>query len=137
MQPLVQRCAVPKSVQDFTTLGGAFPRKVEIVAYTCFGDLFLHDVASSSIAIAFLTPFELVPLDASSIDEAVALLEDNAEAKQELLKPTMVEELVRKLGPLGDSEIFVPYPLPMWGGDGSLASYQKGNVWAHVEMVTA
>jgi hypothetical protein len=89
---------VPRSVQDFATLGAAFPRDVEIVAYTCFGDLFLRDVASSSIAIAFLSPFELVPLNASSIDDAVALLEENPEAKQELLKPTMVDELVRKLG---------------------------------------
>lgn len=107
------------------------------MAYTCFGDLFLRDVASSSIAIAYLSPFELVPLDASNVDEAAAMFEENAKAKQEFLKPTLVVELVRKLGPLGDSEIFIPYPLPMWGGDGLPPSYQKGNVWAHIELVTA
>jgi len=137
LQPLIQRCAAPKSVHDFATLGSVFAREVEIVANTCFGDLFLRDVASSAIAIAYLSPFELVPIDASTVEEAVALLEENTEAKQEFFKPTIVEELVRRLGPLGDSEIFIPYPLPIWGGDCSIASYKKGNVWAHIELVTA
>ena len=136
LETLIHVLSEPVPKADLGKLGSAFKRDVAAVAYTSFGDLFFRDEQTGQIALAFLSPFELIPLDAHSVEDLFDLFRENPEAASEALHPERATDLVSRLGELGPEEVFIPQPYPMWGGDGSIESYGKGKLWAHVQLVT-
>ena len=127
---------VPKSLKDFDTLSKTFPRDINIIAHTYFGDLILQDKDTDEIALAYICPFELVPLEAKSLESVLEIFEENKEAKKEFFKTEKLPKLENKLGKLQEGEIYIPYPHPTWGGDESIDSYKKGEIWTFVELFT-
>ena len=136
-QNLIIELAPPAPKSELGSLGNLFAREIVVLGHTCFGDLFIQDTDSSQIAIVYLTPFEVVPIDAHSIKDVSRLLAESPDASEELLRPADVSLLRSRLGDLNDGDIYIPVLSPMLGGDGSLDSYVKGGLWAHVELSTA
>jgi hypothetical protein len=133
---LIRVLPVPKRQHELGKLGAAFRRDVSLVAFTALGDLFVQDSETEQIAFVFLSPFEVIPLDAFSTDDLFQLFRDNPDAASEALHPDRARTLESRLGRLENDEVFVPEPYPMWGGDGSIESYSKGNLWVHVALLT-
>ena len=50
-------------------------------------------------------------------------------------KEDRVAAIEQRLGPLIVGEVFIPEPYPFLGGDLSIESYAKGNVWTYAELV--
>lgn len=43
-------------------------------------------------------------------------------------------QLVERLGEPAEVECYFPVPYPASGGSGALDSYQKGNIWVHLDI---
>ena len=133
-QKLIVELAPPAPKSQLGNLSDLFARDIVVLGHTCFGDLFIQDCDNLQLAIAYLSPFEVVPIDAKSIEDVYKLLAENPDANNELLRPADVDLLSSRLGVLGNGDIYIPVPLPMLGGDGSLESYEKGGLWAHIDL---
>lgn len=136
IEKLIHFLPSPKSKSELGKFGTAFAREVEVVAYTSFGDLFMRDKQTNQIALALLVPFKVIPLNAFSMQALIDLFSGNPNAAFETLHFERAVELQSKLGLLGPEEVYIPHPYPIWGGDNSIESYKKGNVWVHVQLVT-
>lgn len=126
----------PVTKENLGAVGRVFERDVVAVGHTPFGDLLIQDIESSQMMLTLLSPFDVIPLDAFSISEVVQLLTDNSEASEDVLQLSKAKLLVDRFGPLCAEEIFIPVPIPALGGDGSIDSYEKGDLWTHLEMIT-
>jgi len=53
-----------------------------------------------------------------------------------VLKPNHVQDIAGKLGALKPQQVYIPQPYPFAGGDESVGSYQKGNLWIMLDIVS-
>ena len=118
-------------IAPWDTASGDFQR---VAGYTHFGDFFLLDPRHGQYALLFpLTP-EIVPMDYFDKESFTAFLEKPNIAAG-FLRPTDLEALAERLGPLGADQIYIPEPLPFIGEQCELESYKKGDVWAFAKRV--
>ncbi|MBF6065939.1 DUF1851 domain-containing protein [Nocardia terpenica] len=52
-----------------------------------------------------------------------------------VLQPPHVAEIRRRLGPLGEDEVYIATPYPFLGGSEAPDSYQKGGIWVFYDLV--
>lgn len=51
-----------------------------------------------------------------------------------VLKPQRVNAITQRIGPLLNEEIYIPKPYPFMGGDESITSYHKGDLWVMLQL---
>ncbi len=106
-----------------------------VFGYTLFGNFFLQDSNTGQVAILYTIEPELVPTNYYSVDSFVKELLPNEEIAPHLIRPKDLDILNKIIGPLGEYEVYIPEPYPFCGGDGSLESFNKGNVWVYADLV--
>jgi hypothetical protein len=112
------------------------PMADEIVGYSSLGLIFLTDSKTREYFVLF--PFEGIAkaygVYASISDFQRAVLEEPHFAT-EALQRAHVARVRRRLGRLGEDEIYIPAPYPLLGGTAEVDTYDKGNIWVFVDIV--
>jgi len=125
----------PVSVQElgiWTKVTGSYD---QVFGYTFFGDYFLHSTQTDQCAILYTMPPELAELEFYGIGIFIEEFLTNDIVREELLQRDKIEKLENKLGSLESNEVYIPEPYPFLGGDCSIESYDKGNVWVFAKLV--
>lgn len=107
----------------------------EMFGYSYFGDIFLLNSKTKQCAILYTMPPELAEIDFYGIDEFVNEFLSHDIVKEDLLKIEKVTEIEKKIGALKNGEVFIPEPYLFAGGDGSVDSYSKGDIWVFLEII--
>ena len=106
-----------------------------VFGFTFFGDFFLQNAESGQIAILYTIAPELIPTKFNTVASFVDELLSDTEVETELVRPQDIEKLIKLIGPLKESEVYIPVPYPFLGGDNSLESYAKGSAWVYADLV--
>jgi hypothetical protein len=106
-----------------------------IVGHSLFGDLFLRDPNTGEYAILLVTTLELV--DTGEFEECKfrEQILANPEVVHTLLRPEDVAVLARRFGLPAIGEVFIPAPLPVLGGSGTLDTFEKGGLREYLAIV--
>jgi hypothetical protein len=123
-EPLAKLGCWADAIQGFDCVAG----------YTAFGDVFLRDSSSGQYGLLFPLREHLEPLDQQSLNDLQRLLATPV-VVEKLLRLADLEILESRLGPLQASQVYFPVPYPFIGGSGALDTYDKGDVWAFLELV--
>lgn len=102
----------------------------QVFGYSAFGDLFL---VGPCPAYLFTERPEVVPLDIQP-DAFEDDFLSSASVIRNLLRQSDYNALGQRLGDLSTGEIYIPTPYPVSGGSGDLDTYQKGDVWVHLDL---
>jgi hypothetical protein len=110
----------------------------EVIGHTALGSIFLRNPDDRSyVALHPLNSGNnastLGKFDSAAQFEAQVL--GDAEMRAALCRPDVVMQLEKRLGKLKAHQVYYPVPYPMLGGSGSLASYDKGDLWAFADIV--
>ena len=114
----------------------SFPNYTEIIGYSSLGHVFMKSPSDNAYAV--LHPFKKGA-------KSYGVFENTAQFEKQILQEESfqtfvlnlehVEQIGKHLGPLKEEEIYIPHPYPFLGGDESIDSYSKGNVWVMLEIV--
>ena len=107
----------------------------EVVGYTYLGDVFLRNSKTGQFAILFTIGPELVSLDIYSFPEFEKSFLSHSEAIRTILQKQKLDLIEGRLGKLDGDEIYIPVPFPFMGGDRSIESYKKGNLFTYLDLV--
>ena len=109
----------------------------EVIGHTALGSILLRNPDDS-------TYVALHPLNAGNNASTLGKFDSTAHFEAEVLgdeekryalcRPDAVMELEKRLGKLKANQVYYPVPYPMLGGSGSLASYDKGDLWAFADI---
>lgn len=117
---------------DWAEISGSFD---SILGYSLLGDFFLMDTETGQCAVLFTMPPELVDLDFHGVESFKNGCLSHEIIREDVLQEDKIVQLKDKLGPLDIDEIYIPEPYPFLGGNLSLESYGKGNVWVFMELI--
>ena len=106
----------------------------QVAGYTCFGDFFLRDPETDYYAVLCTLRPKLIPLSYRGRKAFEEFL-NTERVQNHLLRIEDVKKLEQMIGELDKDEVYVPEPYPFLGGDESLASYARRNVWVYVDLV--
>jgi len=114
----------------------SFPGYTEIIGYSSLGHVFMKSPSESTYAV--LHPFKKGAksygvFDSTEEFEKQILEEESFQVF--VLNRDHVENIREQLGPLEGEEVYIPRPYPFLGGDESIDSYSKGNIWVMLEIV--
>ena len=113
-----------------------FPSYEQIIGYSSLGHVFLFSPSESNYAVYY--PFRAAAKNYGTFN---SISEFEKEVLQEegfslyVLNNTSVKEISELIGTLNEHEVYIPSPYPFLGGDESLNSYEKGNVWIMLDVV--
>lgn len=113
-----------------------YPNYTQVFGYSSLGHVFLRDPVLKNYIV--LHPYKGA---AKSYGEHDSIAEfERAVLKEDsfayfVLDTERVAELNQRIGPPGEEEVFIPTPYPFIGGNESLQSYDKGNVWVMLSIV--
>ena len=114
----------------------AYPEYDQVIGYSSLGHIFMRN--SENMEYSVLHPFKGA---AKSYGQQASLQDFEDDILQDdgfdlfVLKSDHVEEIRENLGSLEELEVYIPEPYPFLGGDESVASYDKGNVWVMLAIV--
>jgi len=113
-----------------------FSDYTEIVGYSDLGHVFMRSPDTSKYIV--LHPFKN---GAKLYGEFISI----QDFEEKILKEWSFEEFVlnldhvskikERLGALGEEEVYTPAPYSFLGGDESIESYSKGNIWVMLSIV--
>ena len=106
-----------------------------VFGFSAFGDLFVCSQDGRQIAVVLTNLPKLEQLNFDSIDSFTSIFLTNADVAEQVLRKTDYEHLASRLGPLSDDQCFFPVPFPQMGGSGKLDTYDKGDVWVHLDLL--
>lgn len=114
----------------------SYPNYRDIIGYSNLGHIFLFSPHNSDYAIFY--PYKSAAKSYGSFDSVIeferqVLLEPGF--LEYVLKPDHVKEIRRRLGSLNADEVYIAQPYPFLGGDESVDSYGKGNIWVMLDLV--
>ncbi|WP_157574472.1 T6SS immunity protein Tdi1 domain-containing protein [Nocardia jejuensis] len=113
-----------------------FPQFDTLVGYSDLGHAFLMSTRTGEYAI--LDPYSAGTKRYGPFTEITAFIDrvlfDPAVVTY-VLQPHHVSEIERRLGPLGEDEVFIATPYPFLGGSESPDAYDKGGVWVFYDLV--
>ena len=113
-----------------------FPQHSEIVGYSRLGHVFMRDPASDEYIV--LHPFKGAAKSYGSFESAgefeASVLKD-AGFMEYVLRPSHVAAIRERLGSLDKDQVYIPQPYPFIGGDESVESYDKGDIWVMLQIV--
>ena len=126
---------IPEPISKLERWTGLASKFDQIIGFTFFGDFFLRNSETKQFAILYTIDPELVPLEIDKLDlfEEQYLL--HATPQETLLKPERIAAIERRIGKLAANQVYIPEPYPFLGGDCSVESYSKGDVWVYAELV--
>jgi hypothetical protein len=99
-----------------------------VLGYTHFGDLFLRDPDTDEFAVLLQGTSTL--FDTGYFEESEFRNEylRNPDMIEHVIRPSHVEALERRLGQLDAGQVFIPVPIPAFGGSDELTTYDRGGV---------
>jgi len=114
----------------------SFPEYTEIVGFSSLGHVFMRSPVERTYIV--LHPFKKAA-------KSYGVFESIKEFEEQLLKEpsfevfvlnlSHVNEISAHLGPLSKEQVYIPKPYPFLGGDESIESYSKGDVWVMLDIV--
>lgn len=109
----------------------------QLLGHTAFCDLFLQDRSTGEIAIFVASAFAAEPTGQYDFPTFVSQFLTDPAVVTDVLRPNEVLQLSRTLGALENEEGFFPVPHPTLGGSNHLETFDKGNLFVHLEIVAA
>lgn len=106
-----------------------------IAGYTFLGDLILFNSETEQFALLFTINPELVPLDFFDIDDFTEGYLEHEKVKKHVLQFDKVQQIKARLGDLDTDQVYIAEPYQFLGGDGSVDSYLKGNLWVYLDII--
>jgi len=114
----------------------SFSDYTEVIGYSSLGHIFMKSPVESTYAV--LHPFKKGA-------KSYGVFESTEEFEKQILQEESfqifvlnlghVKQIRERLGPLREEEVYIPSPYPFLGGDESIGSYSKGNIWVMLEIV--
>ena len=114
-----------------------YPLYEQIVGYSSLGHIFLFNPSQSDYAVFY--PFKAA---AKSYGTFNSISEFEKEVLQDegfslfVLNADHVQEISKAIGTLNENEVYIPKPYPFLGGDEGVGSYEKGNIWTMLDVVS-
>ena len=102
--------------------------------FSAFAHLFICSEDKTTLAVVVTERLEFVELNISSIEVFTDTFLKNAKVLSDFFHCERYGLLVDRLGTPSDAECFFPVPYPVNGGSGALDTYQKGNIWVHLDL---
>ena len=106
-----------------------------VFGFSAFGDLFVCSQDGHQIAVVLTNLPKLEQLNFDSIESFTSIFLTNAGIVEQVLRKADYDKLASRLGPLGDDQCFFPVTFPQMGGSGALDTYDKGDVWVHLDLL--
>ena len=110
------------------------PRYSRIFGYSSFAHLFVCSEDQTLVAVVVTEHPEFIELTFESLAAFEQQFLGNSDVRREFFKEQDHAALCARLGPLGNEECFYPVPFRSIGGSGDLSTYEKGNVWVHLDL---
>ncbi|WP_460717969.1 T6SS immunity protein Tdi1 domain-containing protein [Nocardia heshunensis] len=113
-----------------------YPRYDMVIGYSDLGYAFLMSSRTGEYGI--LDPYSPGVKDYGVFTDAAAFVSEvlfDPNVITYVLQPGHVAEIRRRLGPLGEGEVYIATPYPFLGGSEAPESYQKGGVWVFFDLV--
>ena len=106
-----------------------------VFGFSAFGDLFVCSQDGRQVAVVLTNLPKLEQLNFDSIESFTSIFLTNASIVEQVLRKADYEQLVSRLGLLSNDQCFFPVPFPQVGGSGALDTYNKGDVWVHLDLL--
>lgn len=106
-----------------------------IAGYTFLGDLILFNSETHQFALLFTINPELAPLDFYDFDQFVDGYLGHEKVRRHVLQVEKVQKIQDRIGELGSDQIYIAEPYQFLGGDCSVNSYSKGNIWIYLRII--
>jgi len=114
-----------------------YPRYENIIGYSSLGLIFLFSPSQSDYIVYY--PFSAAAKSYGTFDSISEfekeILQDE-DFSEYVLKPDHVQKLMKAVGSLSEDEVYIPQPYPFLGGNESIDSYDKGNIWVMLDLVS-
>jgi hypothetical protein len=107
----------------------------QVAGHTSFGDIFLLDPDSGQYAVLCPLTGQRFPTSCYDRESFVSSFLADPDIIERFSRPADEKKLRRRLGPVGNEEVYIPCPYPFVGGSGELSTYQKGGLWEFIELV--
>jgi hypothetical protein len=106
-----------------------------VVGHTDFGDLFLRCPATGEYAILVAENLSLESTGYLTMNEFITELLGHEMVRADLIRGKDLEYIERRIGPLGNGQVYFPVPVPALGGNGNLNSYDRGDLWTYLSIM--
>ncbi|GLQ98799.1 T6SS immunity protein Tdi1 domain-containing protein [Dyella mobilis] len=110
------------------------PKYPLIFGHSAFGHLFVCSEAQSNLAVIATERPEFIELKLDSVQAFKDDFLKNEGVLNDFFGVARYEQLVKRIGELSEAECYFPVPYPASGGSGAKDSYQKGNIWVHLDL---
>lgn len=113
-----------------------FPQFDMVVGWSDLGHAFLMSTRTGEYAI--LDPYSAASKVYGTFTEIDGFISEvlfDPNVITYVLQPQHVSAIRRRLGPLGDDEVYIATPYPFLGGSEAPESYDKGGVWVFFDLV--
>ena len=110
------------------------PQYSMVFGLSPFADLFVCSEAQTKFAIIATERPELIPLKFDTLSEFTGQLLTDGGMRKSFFREADYDALCARLGQLEADECFYAVPFRNLGGSGALETYQKGNVWVHLDL---
>jgi hypothetical protein len=110
------------------------PKYPLIFGHSAFGHLFVCNEDQSSLAVIVTERPEFIELKLNSVQSFKDDFLMNEGVLSDFFGVERYRHLVGRLGEPSNAECYFPVPYPASGGSGDLDSYEKGNIWVHLDI---
>ena len=114
-----------------------YPQYEQIIGYSSLGHVFLFSPSQSDYVVYH--PFKAAAKSYGAFDSTSEFEKEILQDKdfsEYVLKPDHIKNIVKVIGTLGESEVYIPQPYSFVGGDESVDSYDKENIWVMLDVVS-
>ncbi|MEI6893627.1 MAG: T6SS immunity protein Tdi1 domain-containing protein [Colwellia sp.] len=114
-----------------------YPLYEQIIGYSNLGHIFLFSPSKSDYAVFY--PFKAAAKSYgtfNSISEFEKEILQDEGFSQYVLNADHAQKISKAIGTLNENEVYIPKPYPFLGGDESADSYEKGNIWTMLDLVS-
>ena len=126
----------PQPLVDLAPRWGKIVEKTYpvVFGFSSFAHLFVCSPSEDSFAVIVTERPELIEFNMSNRGEFVSQFIGDAKVRTDFFRESDYLALSGRLGASKEDECFYPAPYPALGGSGKLETYQRGNVWVHLEI---
>lgn len=110
------------------------PKYPLVFGHSAFGHLFVSNEDQSFLAVIVTERPEFIELKLNSVQSFKDDFLKNEGVLRDFFGVDRYGQLVERLGEPLEAECYFPVPYPASGGSGALDSYQKGNIWVHLDI---
>jgi hypothetical protein len=110
------------------------PKYPLIFGHSAFGHLFVCNEDQSSLAVIVTERPEFIELKLNSAQSFKDDFLMNEGVLSDFFAVERYRHLAGRLGEPSNTECYFPVPYPASGGSGDLDSYEKGNIWVHLDI---